>query len=121
VLLAQVRVQRCRSLLRPAPNKEQTINQNHIIIDYKSASYCLHRSMISDINVLYIYRPIGSQALVDGVQVHEHEVHLLQRLRHCSCTGKLPSTSTKVVSVRLVRGSEQVLGWFHIIAIGRYL
>jgi hypothetical protein len=60
VLLAQVRVQRCRSLLRPAPNKEQTINQNHIIIDYKSASYCLHRSMISDINVLYIYRPIGS-------------------------------------------------------------
>jgi hypothetical protein len=30
VLLAQVRVQRRRSLLRPAPSKKQLIDQNHI-------------------------------------------------------------------------------------------
>jgi hypothetical protein len=29
------------------------------------------------------YVPLSSEALVHGVKVHEHEVHLLLLLRHC--------------------------------------
>jgi hypothetical protein len=30
-----------------------------------------------------VYRPVSSEALIDRVEVHEHEVDLLLRLRHC--------------------------------------